>query len=71
MNNNNNKYFVCPCGWQGMSEGSLLELAQVATDDVFDTYEEALERVDYYWEEELAPDECCYVVHPNGYCEEL
>lgn len=68
----NGKYYVHPCGWQGASYEELIaDSIAHACCDMCDTYEEALQRVDYYWENILAPDECCYVVHPDGKIEEL
>ena len=75
MNMNNNlggKYYVFAWGCQGASYDELMAQTQQAeTNEVFDNYEDAKNMVDYLWETELAPDEICYLIHPDGHYEEL
>lgn len=53
------KYYVFACNWMGADEEDMKEHLDEA--DVFDNFEEAEKKYNYYVEEELEPDETCYI----------
>jgi len=79
MANLNGNYYVIPTGWEGLSEAQCIEIAEYLAENgnhrfsgstVHATYEAAREEVARLWDEEMAPDEVVYLVHPNGEVEE-
>ena len=61
---NDNKYYVFGMGWEGEEDEWLINNLDKAK-FVVDTYEDAKQKVDYLYDEELADDEIAYIVH-NG-----
>lgn len=60
------KWYVCACGWWGLTDQEVINCIQENNiDGVYDTFEEALKQVEYLFEEVLDDDECCYIYH-NG-----
>jgi len=54
------KYYVFACDWRGADEKDMkAHLAEA--DGVFDNFEEAEEKFNYYIDAELEPDENCYI----------
>lgn len=65
------KYYVFACGWMGMNEEEMKEEVANNNAEVFNNYEEAENRYNYYVENELDDDETCYIFDGEKIVKEL
>lgn len=73
------KYYVIPSGWKGMAYENCIKAAEwmavhgsdeMSGGTVHNSYESAMQEIDRLWNEELADDECAYLIYPDGQIDE-